>query len=131
MTTTSTQAQQQRIPFPTYTVLPTVTVQLRNVLPLNFKLDPLEFPENNTETQPPPATAFRDALNCCDSVGTDACALFPVIVHPPIATFDISKAAMAPPHVEHGCVGSAGQLAKPPPLAELAVKMLFWTLRTW
>jgi hypothetical protein len=72
MTTASTQAQQQRIPFPTYTVLPTVTVQLRNVLPLNFKLDPLEFPENNTETQPPPATAFRDALNCCDSVGTDA-----------------------------------------------------------
>jgi len=79
-----------------------LTVHCRNVLPLMLTLEPLEFPENNTDTQPPPTTAFRDARNCPDVMGTDACALFSIIVHPLIVTFNISKAAMAPPHVEHG-----------------------------
>ncbi len=98
------------------------------MLPLTFTLEPLEFPVNNTDTQPPPATAFLDALNCCDAVGTYACALFSIIVHPLTLTFNISKAAMAPPHVEHGCVASEGQPLKPP-FAEFRVKVLFWTLR--
>ena len=50
------------------------------------------------------------------------------ILQPLTVTFIISNAATAPPHVEHGCLASAGQLAKPP-LAELPVKLLFWTLR--
>jgi hypothetical protein len=45
-----------------------------------------------------------------------------------ILTFNISKAAMAPPHVAHGCAASAGQPLKPP-LAELRMKVLFSTLR--
>ena len=98
------------------------------MLPLTLTLEPLAFPENNTDTQPPPATAFWDALYCGDVVGTDACALFSIIVQPLILTFNISKAAMAPPHVAHGCAASAGQPLKPP-LAELRVKLLVWTLR--
>ena len=106
----------------------TATAHCRNVLPLTFTMEPLAFPENNTDTQPPPATAFWDALYCGDLVGTDACALFSINVQPLILTFNISKAAMAPPHVAHGCAASAGQPLKPP-LAELRVKLLVWTLR--
>ena len=105
-----------------------VTAHFRKVLPLTLTLEPLEFPENNTDTQPPPTTAFPDALNCPDAVGTYARALFSIITQPLIVTFNISKAAMAPPHVEHGCATSAGQPLKPP-IAELRVKLLFWTLR--
>ena len=61
-------------------------------------------------------------------MGTDACAVLLIILQPLTVTFNISNTATAPPQVEHGCVASAGQLAKPP-LAELAVKLLFWTLR--
>ncbi len=61
-------------------------------------------------------------------MGTDACAVLLTILQPLTVTFSISNAATAPPHVEHGCVLSAGQLAKPP-LAELPVKLLFWMLR--
>ena len=48
------------------------------------------------------------------------------MVQPEITTFSISNAAMAPPHVEHGCVATAGQL----PVAELPENVLFWTLST-
>ena len=44
------------------------------------------------------------------------------------STFSLNGAAMAPPHVEHGCAASEGQPLKPP-LAEFRVKVLFWTLR--
>ena len=51
--------------------------------------------------------------------------MFLTIVQPTTVTFGISNAAMAPPHEEHGCVASAGQL----PVAELLANVLFWTLR--
>ena len=61
-------------------------------------------------------------------MGTYACAVLLPILQPLTVTFRIPNAATAPPHVEQGCVASAGQVANPP-LAELAVKLLFWTLR--
>jgi hypothetical protein len=35
-------------------------------------LEPLVLPENNTDTQPPPATALLDELDWRDVEGTDA-----------------------------------------------------------
>ncbi len=118
------------IPFPTFTLLPTVTAtaHCRNELPLTTTVEPLTFPTNNTATQPPPATALLDVPNCGESFGTNACTLFSIIVDPVILTFNISKAAIAPPHVEHGCAASAGQPLKPP-FAELRAKVLLSTLR--
>ncbi len=58
-------------------------------------------------------------------MGTDACAVSLTILQPLTVTSSISNTATAPPHVEHGCLASAGLLAKPPS-AELPVKLLFW-----
>jgi hypothetical protein len=59
-----------------------------------------------------------------------AAALLCAIVQPVTVTLYTSKAAMEPPHVEHGWLDpdSFGHAIKPP-TAELRVKVLFWTLR--
>ena len=56
--------------------LDTSTVQCANELPLKCMVDALEFPLNTTDTQPPPATAFRDAVYCEEPAGTTATTLF-------------------------------------------------------
>ncbi len=57
-------------------------------------------------------------------MGADSCAVLATILQPLTVTSSISNTATAPPHVEHGFLASAGQLAKPPS-AELPVKLLF------
>jgi hypothetical protein len=80
------------------------------------------------DTQPPPATAFLDAMLCSDVRGTAARARLEVIEHPLTMTFGMSKAAMAPPQVEHGWTVEFGQpLACP--TAELPTKLLSCTRR--
>jgi hypothetical protein len=115
------------VPFPTATLfLPdTATSHCRNLLFDTRTVTSLALPKNNTETQPPPATAILDELLRKD---TDASAMLEVIVHPTIVRFGISKAAIAPPHDEHGCAASpAHPLA--PPMAELRSKALLCTSR--
>ena len=106
------------------------TVHCRNELPLTCTAEPLELPRKSTDTQPPPTTAFLDRLLCGDSTGTAAAALLCAIVQPVTVTLYTSKAAMEPPHVEHGWLDLEpfGHPIKPP-TAELRVKVLFWTLR--
>ena len=119
---------QQSIPFPTVMLLEldTSTLHCKNELPKKRTEDALEFPRNRTDTQPPPATAFRDIPFCLDCSGTIARALFSAIVHPIMLTFDISNAATAPPQVEHGSFDwfPAGHPIAPP-TAELSVKLQF------
>jgi hypothetical protein len=87
--------------------------------------EPLVFPRNNTDKQPPPATALlEERLSSDDGGGTNARALFSVIVQPLTVTLNISKTAIAPPHVEHGSDTSEGQPAKPP-TARFLAKVLF------
>ena len=107
----------------------TSTVHLKNVLPLKRNEDPLEFPGNSTDTQPPPAIAFCDFLNCGEPTGTAATAWLSAIVQPVTLTLTTSKAATAPPHVEQGSLDRE-PLGHPikPPIAVLCVKLL---LRTW
>jgi hypothetical protein len=105
--------------------LDTSTVHLKNKLPLKSNADPLEFPGNSTDTQPPPATAFCDLLCCGEPTGTTACAWFSAIVQPVTLMFPTSKAATAPPHVEQGSLDleSLGHPTEPP-IAVLCVKLL-------
>ena len=107
--------------------LDTSTVHLKNVLPLKRSEDPLEFPGNSTDTQPPPAIAFCDFLNCGEPTGTAATAWLSAIVQPVTLTLTTSKAATAPPHVEQGSLDRESS-GHPPPIAVLCVKLL---LRTW
>jgi hypothetical protein len=86
----------------------------------------MELPKNKTDTQPPPATAFLDALLCIDVAGTDARAMLETIVHPLMVTFIMSKAAMAPPQVEHGWWVTFGHMLGAP-MAELLEKTLLLT----
>jgi hypothetical protein len=72
------------------------------VLPLTDTVEPLAFPKNSTEIQPPPLTAFLDALCCKDVMGTVARALLASILQPLTVTFNMSNAATAPPQDEHG-----------------------------
>ncbi len=108
--------------------LDTSTAQCANELPLKCMVDALEFPLNTTDTQPPPATAFRDAMYCEEPAGTTATTLFSTILQPLTLTFRISKAATAPPHVEHGSRDCKGHPISPP-IAALRVKLLFRTSR--
>jgi hypothetical protein len=64
-------------------------------------------------------------------VGTVARALLASIMQLLIVTFNMSKAATAPPQVEHGWLVSLASLGQPlnPPLAELPKKELWRTLR--
>jgi hypothetical protein len=89
-------------------------------------VDALEFPRKSTDKQPPPATALRENSICAESLGTTATALLLTMMQPVTLTFDISKAATAPPHVEHGSLDCVlvGQPIKPP-TAELLLKLLF------
>ena len=59
-----------------------------------------------------------------ESAGAAAAALLATIVQPLMLTLYISKAATAPPQVEHGCAVFAGQCSKLPD-AELLVNVLF------
>jgi hypothetical protein len=90
-------------------------------------LEPLAFLENNTDTHPPPATAFWEFRYCPDILGTNARTLFDVMVQSLMVTLNMANAAIAPPHDEQGSAASLGQPTKPPS-AELPVKLL---LRTW
>ncbi len=92
----------------------------KNVLPRMCTVEPLAFPRNKTDTQPPPAT--DEALTTCSAYAT---ALLSTIVQPLTLTLNISKAAIAPPQVEHGSDGNAvlGQSSERP-VAELLVKVL-------
>jgi hypothetical protein len=83
-------------------------------------VEPLAFPRNKTDTQPPPAT--DEAESTGDAA--IASAVLSTIVQPLMLTLNISKVAMAPPQVEQGSDGFAGQSAKLP-LAMLPVKVLF------
>ncbi len=85
----------------------------------------LQFPRNSTDTQPPPATALRTNL-CGIVMGTSACAALSVMEQPVTLTFNISKAAMAPPHVEQGSMDwlPVGHPMSPP-TAALPLKLLF------
>ena len=80
----------------------TSTVHRKKELPLMCSTNALQFPRNSTDMQPPPATALRDELLCGDVVGMSATAALSVMEQPVTLTFNISKAAMAPPHVEQG-----------------------------
>jgi hypothetical protein len=80
----------------------TKTSHCSNLLPNTRTSVPLALPKNNTETHPPPAKAFLDALCCSDKRGTDALTKLEIIVQALMVTLGTSKAAMAPPHVEHG-----------------------------
>lgn len=73
--------ENRRLPFPTSMLLELErrTLQCKNELWLANTVAPLELPRKNTETQPPPATALRDALCCCDCCGTLATAALFVI----------------------------------------------------
>jgi hypothetical protein len=108
--------------------LGTSTEQCANELSLKCTADALEFPRNRTDTQPPPATAFRDAMYCEEPAGTAATTLFSTMLQPLTLTFRISKAATAPPHVEHGSLDRNGHPMSPP-IAALRVKLLFRTSR--
>ncbi len=110
--------------------LDTTDEHRKNELPLMCSVDALEFPRNSTDTQPPPATALRDLSFCGDAAGTAATAEFSVMVQPVTLTFAISKAATAPPHVEHGSLEwlPAGHPINPP-MAVLLLKSLFCTRR--
>lgn len=101
------------------------TAQRKKELSAKCKEQKLEFPRNRTDTQPPPATALRDKSFCKDLEGTTAVTLLSSIEQPVMLTFDISNAATAPPHVEHGSRDSVpvGQPIKSP-TAELRVKLL-------
>jgi hypothetical protein len=57
----------------------------------------LFFPLKRTNTQPPPATAFRDKLLCWDSAGTTARALLSFIVQPATLALDIERSNGAAP----------------------------------
>ena len=106
--------------------LDTSDAHRKNELPLMCSVDALEFPRNSTDTQPPPATALRDELLCRDAMGTSATAVLSVMEQPVTLTFNISKAAMAPPHVEHGSLDwlPVGHPMSPP-TAALPLKLLF------
>jgi hypothetical protein len=106
----------------------TATSHFTNLLLNTRNAVSLALPKNNTETHPPPATAFLDALFCGDKRGTDARAMLETIVQALTVTFGISKAAMAPPHDEHGCAASSGQPLAPPS-AELPSNSLPCTRR--
>jgi hypothetical protein len=110
--------------------LDTSDAHLENELSLMSSVDALEFPRNSTDTQPPPATALRDLTLCGYAAGTAATAEFSVMVQPVTLTFVTSKAATAPPHVEHGSLDwlSAGHPISPP-MAVLLLKVLFCTRR--
>jgi hypothetical protein len=103
----------------------TSTVQCEKEFPLKYTADTLEFPRKRTETQPPPATALREAAFCGDCEGTAASALLAVIEHPVTLTLDISKAAIAPPHTEQGSLKRwlSGHPVTPP-TAALRMKVL-------
>jgi hypothetical protein len=113
-------------PFPRFTLLlfDRCTMHLSKVLLTTRMEEPLAFPKNNKETQPPPDTAFREARCCGDAVGTDADAKLETISQPLTETLSTSKAAMAPPHAEHGCIAMSGQPIMPP-IAELSWKEQF------
>ncbi len=123
-----------KIPFPRrmFLELDTSAAHRKNEFPLICSVRALEFPRNSTDKQPPPATALRDKLFCGDPIGTDATAEFSVMLQPVTLTFAISKAATAPPHVEHGCRSldwlPAGHPINPP-MAVLLLKSLFCTRR--
>ena len=108
----------------------TCTVHRKNELPLTCSTNALQFPRNSTDTQPPPATALRDKTLCEDAMGTSATAVLSVMEQPVTLTFNISKAAMAPPQVEHGSLEwLPGGHPMSPPTAELPLKLLFSTRR--
>ena len=104
----------------------TSTVHRKNELPLMSSTNALQFPRNSTDTQPPPATALRDKPLCGDVVGMSATAALSVMEQPVTLTFNISKAAMAPPHVEQGSLDwLPGGHPTRPPTAALPLKLLF------
>ena len=108
----------------------TCTAHRKNELPLMCSTNALQFPRNSTDTQPPPATALRDKVLCWDVTGTFAITVLSVMEQPVTLTFNISKAAMAPPHVEHGSLEwLPGGHPMSPPTAELPLKLLFSTRR--
>jgi hypothetical protein len=106
----------------------TATSHCANLLPSTRNEASLALPKNNTDTHPPPAKAFLEALCCSDKRGTNARAMLETIEQSLMVTFGISKVAMAPPHVEHGWVASLGQPLAPP-IAELRSKSLPCTRR--
>jgi hypothetical protein len=112
-----------------FLALDTCTVQCINRLSLIRTVHALEFPRNRTDTQPPPATALRDAPFCWDSTGTAARALFSTIKQPVTLTLEISSAATAPPHAEHGSLDRFAGHPVTLPIAELCEKLLFLTSR--
>ena len=104
----------------------TSTVHRKNELPLICSTNALQFPRNSTDTQPPPATALRDKPLCGDVVGMSATAALSVMEQPVTMTFNISKAAMAPPHVEQGSMDWLPvEHPMSPPTAALPLKLLF------
>ena len=104
----------------------TCTVHRKNELPLTCSTNALQFPRNSTDTQPPPATALRDKTLCEDAMGTSATAVLSVMEQPVTLTFNISKAAMAPPHVEHGSLDWLPEgHPMSPPTAAFPLKLLF------
>ena len=108
----------------------TCTAHRKNELPLMCSTNALQFPRNSTDTQPPPATALRDKVLCSDVTGTFATTVLSVMEQPVTLTFNISKAAMAPPHDEHGSLEwLPGGHPMSPPTAELPLKLLFSTRR--
>jgi hypothetical protein len=104
----------------------TSTVHRKNELSLICSTNALQFPRNSTDTQPPPATALRDKPLCGDVVGMSATAALSVMEQPVTLTFNISKAEMAPPHVEQGSLDwlPVGHPMRPP-TAALPLKLLF------
>jgi hypothetical protein len=92
-------------PFPTamLSAPDTITVHPSNVLPLMYTAEPLALPRNNTDKQPPPETELLDErLIKEDEGGKNARTLFSVIWQSIMVTLNISKAAIAPPQLEHG-----------------------------
>ena len=110
--------------------LDTSTSHRTNELLITRSVEALEFPRKSSDTQPPPATALRDNPLWGESDGTTATALLSAMVQPATLTFHISKAATAPPHVEHGSLDRV-PVGHPitPPTAEFRLKVLFSTWR--
>jgi len=103
-----------------FLALDTCTVQCRNELPLMRTVHALEFPRKRTDTQPPPATDEKELNGCVYTT-----ALLSTIVQPLTLTLNISKAAIAPPQVQHGSDGLEvpGQSSERP-VAEILEKVL-------
>jgi hypothetical protein len=128
----TTLSRKNTLPLPTTMPLEfdTSTSHRKNELLTMRSVEALEFPRKSSDTQPPPATALRDRPIWGESVGTTATALLSDMLQPTTLTFHISKAATAPPHVEHGSLDRVpvGHPIKPP-TAEFRLNVLFSTRR--